>query len=302
MMDKKIPYHDLILTSRITPPSRDPFILRVGNTYYAYASTWTVCHSLTDSLAGPFTEPRVCVENPADYLENQWAPEVYARDGRYYMITTYKSTKTNHRGCGVFVSDSPEGPFRLASDGHVTPAEWDSIDGTLYIDEEGQPWMVFVHEWTCTEDSIGRMACARLSPDLTRFVSEPVELFRADDPDWSTRGVTDGCFLYRTTGGKLLMLWSNWDAKGYCVGVAESESGRVTGPWRHHSKRLFSKEMTGEYDGGHGMLFTDTKGRLWMSLHSPNDPRDGRDETAVFVPLRDTGDDLVWDTAPRSLV
>lgn len=298
-MENRIPYCDLVVTSRIAAPLRDPFILRVGDTYYAYGSRWLVCRSLTDSLSGSFTEPHACVETPADFLENQWAPEVYARNGRYYMITTYRSAKTRHRGCAVFVSDNPEGPFRLLSDGHVTPKEWDCIDGTLYIDESGQPFMVFVHEWTCTEDSIGRMACARLSPDLSRLVSEPVELFRADDPEWSTRGVTDGCFLYRTKNGKLLMIWSNWDAAGYCVGVAESESGRVTGPWRQHSERLFSKEMTGEYDGGHGMLFTDSCGRLWMSLHSPNDSAAGRAETAVFVPLRDTGDTLEWDTTRR---
>ena len=62
------------------------------------------------------------------------------------MLTTYRSAKTGHRGCTVMKSDTPEGPFKEISSGHVTPLDWDSIDGTLYIDKDGQPWMVFVHE------------------------------------------------------------------------------------------------------------------------------------------------------------
>ena len=73
------------------------------------------------------------------------------------------------------------------------------------------------------------MAAAKLSEDLTRFVSEPVELFRADDPAWATGKVTDGCWMVRLTTGELLMLWSNWDSAGYCVGIARSDNGRVDG-------------------------------------------------------------------------
>lgn len=83
---------------------------------------------------------------------------------------------------------------REITNGTVTPPDWDSIDGTFYVDEENQPWMIFVHEWVCTDDHIGRMAATKLSDDLTHFVSEPVELFRADAPVWARDKVT-GCCL-----------------------------------------------------------------------------------------------------------
>ena len=35
--------------------------------------------------------------------------------------------------------------------------EWDTIDGTFYVDEDGQPWKVFAHEWTSMPDKIGGM-------------------------------------------------------------------------------------------------------------------------------------------------
>ena len=103
-------------------------------------------------------------------------PFVLAENGVYYMFASYYSSKTNHRGCAILKSKSPEGPFNELTNGHITPSDWDAIDGTLYVDEDNQPWMVFVREWTSTEDKIGRMAAARLSEDLTHFISEPIEL------------------------------------------------------------------------------------------------------------------------------
>ena len=92
--------------------------------------------------------------------KNFWAPEVYKYNGSYYMFATYYSSLTNHRGCSVLKSSSPEGPFTEITNGHITPHSWDSIDGTFYVDKNGQPWMIFVHEWTCTKDNIGTMAAA----------------------------------------------------------------------------------------------------------------------------------------------
>ena len=193
-------------------------------------------------------------------------------------------------------SDSPEGPFIEITDGHITPSDWDSIDGTFYVDPDGQPWMVFVHEWTSTDDGIGRMAAAKLSDDLTHFISEPVELFRADDPFWSKAQVTDGCWMYRTEDGQLLMLWSNSDSAGYCVGIARSADGRVDGTWTQDKDLLYSKNMAGmKYDGGHGMLFYDTDGQMYLSIHSPNNSSAGRVETPVFIPVREENGTIVWD-------
>ena len=47
----------------------------------------------------------------------------------------------------VLKSVSLYGPFELHSDGVVTPHEWCCLDGSLYVDDDGTPWMVFCHEW-----------------------------------------------------------------------------------------------------------------------------------------------------------
>ena len=90
------------------------------------------------------------------------------------------------------------------------------------------------------------------------------------------------------------MIWSNYSDNGYCVGISESESGLVTGPWKH-GELLYSRLMSGDYDGGHGMIFTTAEGQLTLAIHSPNKPaEDGTEERVILLPLEETGDTLRW--------
>ena len=285
---------DYIIESGV-PVLRDPCVVLEDGVYYMYGTGWRCWKNASGKLDGTWEDLGVVAEKPAISRDNYWAPEVHKYSGAFYMFTTYLSAANGHRGCTVLKSDRPEGPFREISNGHLTPADWDCIDGTLYIDEAGQPWMIFVHEWTSMPDHVGTMAAAKLSSDLTHFISEPVELFRADDAPWAKNGVTDGCWMYRCQDGQLLMLWSNWDDAGYCVGIARSASGDVTGPWKHDSELLYSKNHTGVYDGGHGMLFTAPDGKMYLSLHSPNARIADRGEMPVFIPVKEENGTIVWD-------
>lgn len=282
---------------------RDPFVLVEPDAYYVYGTgttsadwggtTWACYKNTSGSLTGDWQQiDHLVYERPAHAERNFWAPEVHRYRGAYYMFATYYSSLTQHRGCTILKAPSPEGPFVEITNGHITPADWDCIDGTFYVDSAGQPWLVFVHEWTCTEDSVGRMAAAKLSDDLTHLVSTPVELFRADDPTWTNEHVTDGCFLYTSADGQLQMLWSNFCETGYCVGTAES-SGGVDGTWTQDDTLLFSKSFTGDHDGGHGMLFTDRDGTRYLALHSPNTATEACTERTVFVPVAERDGKLV---------
>ena len=267
---------------------RDPFVLAENGKYYVYGTGWKCAVSSRGKLDGLWSVyGGGIVTVPADAVKDMWAPEVYKYNGEYYMFTTYYSAKNGHRGCSVFKSARPTGPFVEISDGHVTPSDWDAIDGTLYIDPDGTPWMVFVHEWTSMKDGVGSMAAAKMSADLTHFVSEPIELFRATDAKWARSGVTDGCFMRLCENGELIMLWSTFDQYGYCVGVARSDNGRLDGNWTHDDSPLYTKGTDGQYDGGHCMLFTSLEGQLYLCMHSPNNSSLGRSETPVFIPVKE---------------
>lgn len=217
--------------------------------------------------------------------KNFWAPEVHSYKGRFYMLASFKA-EGKCRGVQILASYSLAGPYEPISEGAVTPPDWECLDGTLYLDEEGVPWLVFSHEWTQIQD--GTVCCARLTDDLKELTEEPKVLFHASEAPWSTADtgevikqagenyVTDGPFLFKTENGTLQMLWSSFSKTGYAMGLATSRSGLVSGPWMQQEEPFYEK------DGGHGMLFRSFAGELMLAIHTPND---SPYERAVFLPV-----------------
>lgn len=277
---------------------RDPYILVYDGKYYmygtclAYGKGYGCC--VSEDLEN--WSERIQVFTPEDNSDMEadfWAPECHFYNGSFYLFATYRSKASGKRGTAIFKSESPTGPFELWSDGHITPKSIDCIDGTLYIDKSGQPWMVYVNEWTSSPDEVGEMAAAKLSEDLKTFISEPITLFRARNHIWTTGIVTDGPAFYRTENGRLIMLWSNISKSGgYAVGMAVSDNGEIDGNWIHYPEAFYERGDAFEYDGGHPMIFKTLDGQIIMSIHSPNGWIDGVFETAKFLELEDTGDML----------
>ncbi len=199
--------------------------------------------------------------------DNFWAPELHLWKGNYYLFGTTGSEE--HRGTQIFKSTTGNaaGPYEPVSPRPVTPEDWMCLDGTLYVDPAGKPWMVFCHEWVQVTD--GTICAAPLSDDLTKLIDEPILLFHGSDAKWNhpdegkNNYVTDGCYLYREDG-KLKMLWSAFDNGSYQLAVATSKSGKLEGPWEQSEKTIYSK------DGGHGMHFVTFEGEHKIILHSPN--------------------------------
>ena len=48
----------------------------------------------------------------------------------------------------------------------------ESLDGTLYVDRSGKPWMVFCHEWLQVGD--GQICAIPMSDDLGEAIGDPV--------------------------------------------------------------------------------------------------------------------------------
>lgn len=209
--------------------------------------------------------------NPAfDGISDFWAPELHEYQGKFYIFATYRSAANDHRGAAIFRADTPDGPYELITDGHLQPDGWDAIDPTLYVDPEGNPWMIFVHEWTSMPDGIGDITAVRLSEDLTETVGDFYPLFKANDSVlYPNNNVTDGPWIYQMPDGKLAMLWSGW-GDGYFTCVAYSENG-ILGPWEQAAEPLFARKNgcpESVYGSGHAMLFHDQNGDLRMSLHA----------------------------------
>ncbi len=263
---------------------RDPFILPFDGKYYMYGTRGIGCWTdeKTDGMGFDvyvssdlenWSEPKeVFSANDGFWgTHNFWAPEVHYYNGKFYMFASFKNADKN-RGTQILVCDTPDGEFKPLTDSPVTPAEWMSLDGTLYIDKNGKPHIVFCHEHTQISD--GTVCEMELSTDLTTAVSEPRLLFKGSDPYWARKNhhqyVTDGPFLYRGDSGRLYLIWSSFTDSGYVQAVCYSDNGDIDGNFKHDLPLLAEK------DGGHGMIFSSYNGKTYLVLHRPNSNPDER--------------------------
>ena len=295
---------------------RDPFVLAdtTTKTYYLYSSiTYTFDTSnlvkgvevyISKDLIN-WTEPKPVFIIPVDFWAHKyvWAPEVHKYKGKYYLFVTFTSADSlptlqgrphlEKRGSQILVSDSPTGPFKAFHNRSHTPSDWMALDGTFFC-EDSQPYMIFCHEWMQVGN--GTIELAPLKSNLSDFSGRPRTLFKAGDAIWvreyhakDKNGlqcqalVTDGPFLYRLESNKLIMIWSSFSSGNYSVGVAESLSQSIKGPWIQKEKPLFMK------DGGHAMIFKTFDNRLMLALHSPNN---GPFERAHFLELKVVKDEI----------
>jgi len=261
----------------------DPFILadRATRTYYMTGTGGMMWKSKDLSTwSGPYMPFRI---NPDSWMGPRpmvWAAELHEYKGKYYYFATFTNrdmkidTVANNvierRACHVLVSDKAEGPYVPMQNPTYLPADRPTLDGTFWIDRDGQPYMVYCHEWL--QNRNGTVEKIRLSPDLSGTEGEPTIMFRASDSPWSRENtgdgsirpnmVTDGPFLFRTTTGKLGILWTSWVRDIYTQGVAYSQSGTLDGPWIQEPLPITPPNY------GHGMLFRTFDGRLLMLLHS----------------------------------
>ncbi len=269
---------------------RDPFVLFDNGVYYLYG---TRARNFGKGVGGfdvycskdlkSFSNSAECFNSSENGLNTEvnWAPEVHKYKGLYYMFCTF-TQENGLRGVYILTANSPLGPFMLHSKGAVTPVQWECLDGTLYIDKNGNPYLVFCHEHTQIID--GTICYLRLNDDLTQAIGEPVYIFSGSSPYWADKKpqgehyITDGPFMFRTKSEELIMIWSTFIKGKYAQCAAISDNGDITGSFRHLEPII-------DDDGGHGMIFK-CNDRLMLTYHSPNKTNF---ERPVFRELEDTG-------------
>lgn len=273
---------------------RDPYVMLWEGKYYLYGTRSATCWGPANGFDCYVSEDLKEWEGPIEIFRRPegffadrcyWAPECIFYEtenggNSFYLITTFGGERIK-KGIYVLCAEKPEGPFQIYS-GRLTPEDWSCIDGTIYFEQDTEtkkqiPYLIFSHSFEDTPD--GDMCAIRLSKDLKQAAGNPVTLFSAAEASWA-RPVpfakaefgmdgdvyfTDGPCVIKDPDGKLRMTWSSWGTKGYAVGVAVSESGRLKGPWEQLDTPLHAE------NGGHGMMFYDKERKRKFTLHYPND-------------------------------
>jgi hypothetical protein len=261
----------------------DPFILtdRQTNMYYMTGTGGLLWKSKDLKLwEGPF---RVAETDSTSWMGPRpmiWAAEIHQYKDKYYYFATFtnravkidtvKGNIIERRACHVLVSDKPDGPFVPMKDSIYLPATKPTLDATLWIEKDGKPYMIYCHEWL--QNWNGTVEKIELKPDFSGTIGEGKVLFRASDSPWSREKdengndrpnkVTDGPYLFRTSSGRLGMIWTSWVYDVYTQGVAYSQNGTLDGPW------IQEKDPITPPNYGHGMLFQTLEGKWLMAIHS----------------------------------
>lgn len=300
----------------------DPFLLCDGNCYYLYGTTgvcgfkvfksedlrdWTDCGLALDG------------RQELSWADNcYWAPEVYARNGKYYMfysadwLDNPSGEEENFR-IGVAVSDSPEGPFINMKNGPIFDPGYPIIDADVFFDDEtGRSYLYFsrccykhpveseLSAWARENGMYDEIEESwvygvELSPDFSSVIGEPVLLlnppYAKDDPqtEWESRSVTcgevnrrwtEGSFTFKE-GGRYYMMYSAnfFGGANYAVGYAVSDN--PLGPYmKNPSNPVLQKngEVTGT---GHCMAVRLPSGRMACVYHGRTEKTG--DARVVFI-------------------
>ncbi len=247
----------------------DPFILHSSDgKYYMYGTTEGIngfkAYS-SDNLIDWTNEGVIYEGATAESwtVDCFWAPEVYERDGKYYLwySANWKENPTNELEnfkIGVAVSDSPTGPFVEMNGGPVFDPGYPIIDANLYYDDEnGKVYLYYsrccykhpveseVATWTKEQawfDEIEEswVYGVELKPDYSAVIGEPVLLLRPPvsmsdrQAEWESRSVTsrevnrrwtEGSFVFKKGDLYYMMYSANFfGGANYAVGYATSKN------------------------------------------------------------------------------
>ena len=280
----------------------DPFIYADADTklYYMVGTTGVFGKMWVSKdlkmWAGPYDYFRL---NEGSWLKTSskiWAPEIHKYRNKYYCFATFTNYNFTHigkngkhlprRNTHILISDNPSGPFVEFTTQNYTSPDKCTIDGTLWVDQQGVPYMVYCYEWIQAED--GRIEAVKLGKKLNKSKGGEFILFKASNGKWNNNVITDGPFLFRTKTGKLGMLWSTFSNGNYVQGIAYAENGNLFGPWIQESEPLTPNDF------GHGMIFTSFDGKLLLVCHGWHYDNKGNkgNRYPVFFELDDSYDKL----------
>ena len=240
-------------------PVADPFILYEDGTYYLYGTGARdgIAVYVSNNLYEWSGQASLALHKKDSYGSRWfWAPEVYHIGSTYYM---YYSAE--ERIC-VATSSSPLGPFVQAVQEPIVP--YGAIDNSLFIDQEGNPWLFYVKF-----DKGNQIWAARLEDDLLHIKQgterKCLEMSQEWEKVWPT--VNEGPFVLHHKGLYYLTYSANnYQSPLYGIGYATAQS--PGGPWTKHPGNPVYQSVGGLEGVGHHAFFRDTAGQGRIVFHS----------------------------------
>jgi beta-xylosidase len=256
----------------------DPFILRVGETYFAFATnagTSNIQSATSSDLAHWTVLGDALPTLPGWAQANSgltWAPSILPRGAAsFVMYYTARDTASGRQCISVAVASSAAGPYVDSSKAPLvcqvsgSEALCGSIDASPFVDSDGSAHLV----WKSDENACGnppRLWTAPLSDDGKTLTGAHTALLTMNEP-WQSP-IIEGPAM-TLVGGTYYLLYSanNYESASYAMGYATCLS--VSGPCQNVSvSGPFISSAGSALGPGGGELFLDKKGDAWLAYHA----------------------------------
>lgn len=260
----------------------DPFVLRVDDRYYAYATT-DVAQNLQAATSDDLVHWEM-LDDPLPKLAawssgDTWAPEVSRTSAGFVLYyTAHAPDLKRPDGAGsqcisLAVSDTPDGPFIDSSAGPlVCQADLGgSIDATPFVDADGVRYLIWKNDGNCCALPT-RFFIQRLSADGLRLSGKPADLGVVNDEPWEGALIEAPTLVLHDGTYYLFFSANGYDTEFYAVGYATAT--KVTGPYTDASENpilasAWDRPVTSRARGpGHQSVVATADGQLWMAYHA----------------------------------
>lgn len=212
--------------------------------------------------------------------DRAWASQCIERDGKFYWYICAHCKQSTGMAIGVAVSDTPTGPFRDALGRPLyTDAKWDHIDPTVFIDDDGQAWLMWgnpqCYYLKLNRDMISYSGEVGLLPMTEEAFGSPMMGQRKKGKKYKDSYV-EGPWLTKRQGVYQML----YAAGGVPEHISYSTAPHPTGPWTYAGP-IMPLSDTGSFTNHCGVA--DYKGHSYFFYHTGKLPGGGGFGRSVAV-------------------
>ena len=212
--------------------------------------------------------------------DRAWASQTVERNGKFYWYICAHSKLSGGMAIGVAVGDSPTGPFKDALGKPLFEnGSWDHIDPTVFIDDDGQAWLMWgnpqCYYLKLNEDMISYSGELGLLDMTEEAFGAPVMSKREKDKKYIDSYV-EGPWLTKRNGTYQLL----YAAGGVPEHISYSTAPSPTGPWKYAGE-IMPLCDTKSFTNHCGVA--DYKGHSYFFYHTGKLPNGGGFGRSVAV-------------------
>jgi len=251
----------------------DPSVLKVGDTWYAYATG-----DLVVNLQVARSSDLVRWERLDDALPElpewsalqkglTWAPEVARTPAGFVLYYTLRHAASGRQCISAAVAERPEGPFRDRRQRPLVCQErlGGSIDPHRFVDRDGAAYLLWKNDGNCCSLPT-ELWGQRLDRDGLALEGRPRSLGVRNDAAWEG-DLIEAPTLWREGGTYYLFFSANdYGSTHYAVGYATAK--RVLGPYRDGPGNPILRSRGKAAGPGGQAVVRDGDGGLWLAYHA----------------------------------